>query len=213
VTLPENRRGILGHGSILVLTSNSDRTAPVYRGKWVMEVLLGSPPPPPPPNVPMLDEVKATGGGRTLSVRERMEEHRKNPTCNSCHRVIDPLGLALENYDPTGAWRIKDNEVPVDPVGLLYDGSKLEGPAGLRAALLKYKDAVVLSFTERLMTYALGRRVESYDMPTVRAIARDAAKSDYRMSSFINGVIKSAAFQRGRAGEGKSIETTVAGAR
>ena len=111
VQMPANRRGILGHGSVLVLTSNSDRTSPVYRGKWVMEVLLGSPPPPPPPNVPELDEVKATGGGRTLSVRERMEEHRKNPTCNSCHRVIDPLGLALENYDPTGAWRIKDNEV------------------------------------------------------------------------------------------------------
>ena len=98
-----------------------------------------------------------------------MEEHRKNPTCNSCHRVIDPLGLALENYDPTGAWRIKDNEVPVDPVGTLYDGTKIDGPASLRAALLKYKDAVVLSFTESLMTYALGRRVEYYDMPAIRA--------------------------------------------
>jgi mono/diheme cytochrome c family protein len=205
VTLPENRRGILGHGSVLVLTSNSDRTSPVHRGKWVMEVLLGSPPPPPPPNVPELDEVKATGGGRTLSVRERMEEHRKNPTCNSCHRVIDPLGLALENYDPTGAWRIKDNEVAVDPVGVLYDGSKIDGPASLRAALLKYKDAVVLSFTERLMTYALGRRIEWYDMPTVRAIARDAARNDYRISSFLNGVIKSAAFQRGRAVSRKGL--------
>ena len=185
VTLPETRRGILGHGSILVLTSNSDRTSPVYRGKWVMEVLLGSPPPPPPPNVPELDEVKATASGRTLSVRERMEEHRKNPTCNSCHRVIDPLGLALENYDPTGAWRIKDNEVAVDPVGVLYDGTKIEGPASLRAALLRHKDAVVMSFTESLMTYALGRRVESYDMPAVRAIVREAAKNDYRMSSFL----------------------------
>jgi hypothetical protein len=198
VALPANRRGILGHGSILVLTSNSDRTSPVYRGKWVMEVLLGSPPPPPPPNVPMLDEVKPTGGGRTLSVRERMEEHRKNPTCNSCHRVIDPLGLALENYDPTGAWRLKDNEVTVDPVGTLYDGTKIEGPESLRAALLKYKDAVVLSFTESLMTYALGRRVEYYDMPAIRTIVRDAAKNNYKMSSFINGVIRSAAFQMGR---------------
>jgi hypothetical protein len=198
VQMPENRRGILGHGSVLVLTSNSDRTSPVYRGKWVMEVLLGSPPPPPPPNVPELDEVKPTGGGRTLSVRERMEEHRKNPTCNSCHRVIDPLGLALENYDPTGAWRIKDNEVSVDPVGTLYDGSKIDGPESLRGALLKYKDAVVLSFTESLMTYALGRRVEHYDMPAIRAIVRDAAKNDYKMSSFIKGVIKSAAFQNGR---------------
>jgi hypothetical protein len=208
VTLPEERRGILGHGSVLVLTSNSDRTSPVHRGKWVMEVLLGSPPPPPPPNVPELDEVKPTGGGRTLSVRERMEEHRKNPTCNACHRVIDPLGLALENYDPTGAWRIKDNEVSVDPVGTLYDGSPLNGPAGLRAALLKYKDAFVLSFTERLFTYALGRRVEPFDMPAIRSIARDAARKDYKLSAFIDGVIKSAAFQRGRVGEVRAVETT-----
>jgi hypothetical protein len=206
VSMPPERRGILGQGSILVLTSNSDRTSPVYRGKWVMEVLLGSPPPAPPPNVPMLDEVKATGNGRTLSVRERMEEHRKNPTCNSCHRVIDPLGLALENYDPTGAWRIKDNEVPVDPVGVLYDGSKIEGPADLRNAILKYKDVFVTSFTERLMTYALGRRVESFDMPAVRAIVKDAAKNDYKMSSFINGVINSSAFQRGRATEAKAAD-------
>jgi hypothetical protein len=195
VTLPENRRGILGQGSILVLTSNADRTSPVQRGKWIMEVLLGSPPPPPPPNVPELDEVAPTGGGRTLSVRERMEEHRRNPTCNSCHRVIDPLGLALENYDPTGAWRIKDNEVPIDPVGTLYDGTSIDGPESLRAALLKYKDAVVLSFTESLMTYALGRRVEYYDMPAIRAIVREAARNDYRLSAFIRGIVQSAAFQ------------------
>ena len=199
VALPDNRRGILGHGSILVLTSNADRTSPVYRGKWVMEVLLGSPPPPPPPNVPELDEVKPTSSGRTLSVRERMEEHRKNPTCNSCHRVIDPLGLALENYDPTGAWRIKDNEVAVDPVGVLYDGTRVEGPASLREALLRHKDAVVLSFTENLMTYALGRRVETYDMPAIRTIVKDAARNGYKMSAFINGVVRSAAFQMGRA--------------
>jgi mono/diheme cytochrome c family protein len=208
VALPENRRGILGHGSILVLTSNSDRTSPVHRGKWVMEVLLGSPPPAPPPNVPELDEVKATGGGRTLSVRERMEEHRKNPTCSSCHRVIDPLGLALENYDPTGAWRIKDNEVPVDPVGTLYDGTEIEGPASLRAALIKYQDVVVLSFTESLMTYALGRRMESFDMPTIRAIVREAGKNEYRLSSFVTGVIESPAFQRGRAVDAPTTETT-----
>ena len=199
VALPETRRGILGHGSILVLTSNSERTSPVHRGKWVMEVLLGSPPPPPPPNVPELDEVKPTASGRTLSVRERMEEHRKNPTCNSCHRVIDPLGLALENYDPTGAWRIKDNEVMVDPVGVLYDGTKVDGPASLRKALLRHMDAVVLSFTESLMTYGLGRRIESYDMPAIRSIVREAARNDYKMSSFLKGVIGSAAFQRGRA--------------
>ena len=142
-----------------------------------------------------------------------MEEHRKNPTCNACHRVIDPLGLALENYDPTGAWRIKDNEVAVDPVGVLYDGSKVDGPASLRTALLRHKDALVLSFTESLMTYALGRRVETYDMPAIRAIVRNAEASGYKMSAFVNGVIKSAAFQRGMApvGEARAAEAGRAG--
>jgi hypothetical protein len=199
VALPEERRGILGHGSILTLTSVADRTSPVMRGKWVMEVLLGSPPPPPPPNVPALDEVKATQGGKMLSTRERMEEHRKNPACTSCHRVIDPLGLALDNFDPTGAWRIKDNEVPVDAEGVLYDGTKMNGPAGLRAALLKHSDVFLTSFTESLMTYALGRRLEYTDMPAVRAIVRDAGKSDHRMSSYMLGVATSAAFKMAAA--------------
>jgi hypothetical protein len=196
VQIPEpNRRGILGQGSILLLTSVADRTSPVQRGKWVMEVLLGTPPPPPPPNVPALEETKDADGTRVLSVRERMETHRKNPACNSCHRVIDPLGLALENYDPTGAWRIKDNEVPVDSTGDLYDGTKMAGPAGLRAALLKHKDAFLLSFTESLLTYGVGRRVEYYDMPAIRTIIRDAARNDNRFSSFVLGVVKSPAFQ------------------
>jgi mono/diheme cytochrome c family protein len=195
VALPEERRGLLGQGSILALTSNSDRTSPVQRGKWVMEVMLGSPPPAPPPNVPSLDETKSTGDGKFLSVRERMEEHRKNPACNSCHRVIDPLGLALENFDVTGAWRIKDNEVAIDSNGELYDGTKMSGPAGLRAALLKNQEIFLQTFTENLMTYALGRRVEFYDMPAVRQTVRDAAKSDYRMSSFFLSVIQSPAFQ------------------
>src|SRR5688572_8099014 len=198
VTLPPYRRGLLGQGSILTLTSVSDRTSPVQRGKWVMEVLLASPPPPPPPNVPSLDDTKPTGDGKFLSVRERMEEHRKNPACTSCHRVIDPLGVALENFDVTGAWRIKDNEVHIDSAGELYDGTKMDGPAGLRNALLKHKDAFLLSFTEHLMTYALGRRVEYYDMPAIRAIVRDAARNDYKISSFILGVIKSSAFQMSR---------------
>ena len=160
---------MLGQGSVLLLTSIADRTSPVLRGKWVMEVLLGSPPPPPPPNVPLLEETKAVEDGKTLSTRERMEKHRKNPACNSCHRVIDPLGLALENFDVTGVWRISDNGVNVDPVGDLYDGTKLDGPIALRNALLKHQDVFMLSFTESLMTYALGRRVESYDMPAIRA--------------------------------------------
>jgi Protein of unknown function (DUF1592)/Protein of unknown function (DUF1588)/Protein of unknown function (DUF1587)/Protein of unknown function (DUF1585)/Protein of unknown function (DUF1595) len=196
VELPSYRRGILGQGSILTLTSVADRTSPVLRGKWVMEVLLGTPPPPPPPNVPALDDsVKAESGGKRLTTRERMEEHRKNPTCNACHRVIDPLGLALENFDVTGAWRIKDNEAPIDSVGDLYDGTKMNGPDGLRQALLKHSDLVLRSFTENLLTYATGRRVSSADMPAVRAIIRDAAKHDYRLSSFILGVVNSAAFR------------------
>ncbi len=199
VRLPEYRRGLLGQGSILTLTSVADRTSPVQRGKWVMEVLLGTPPPPPPPNVPALDDTRAVLNGHPLSTRERMEEHRKNPACSSCHRVIDPLGLALENFDVTGAWRIKDNEVPVDSAGDLYDGTKMNGPAGLRQALLQHADLVLLSFTENLMTYALGRRVEYYDMPGIRTIIRDAAKHDNRISSFIDGVVNSAAFKMGTA--------------
>ncbi|HWF83313.1 MAG TPA: DUF1592 domain-containing protein [Vicinamibacterales bacterium] len=195
VTVPEYRRGLLGQGSILVLTSVADRTSPVMRGKWIMEVLLGSPPPPPPPNVPALDATKGSAGGKLLTVRERMEEHRKNPACASCHRVIDPLGLALENFDPTGKYRIKDNEMPVDSSGVMYDGTQLDGPAGLRNGLLKHKDVFLQTFTENLMTYALGRRVEFYDMPTVRAIVRDAARHDYKFSSFISGIVKSGAFQ------------------
>ncbi|MGE3277858.1 MAG: DUF1592 domain-containing protein [Vicinamibacterales bacterium] len=209
VALPPERRGILGQGSILALTSIADRTSPVLRGKWVMQVLLGSPPPPPPPNVPSLDDsVKGEQGNKFLSVRERMEQHRANPACSSCHRVIDPLGLALENFDVTGQWRIKDNEVPIDSKGTLYDGSEIEGPGGLRAALLRHKDAIVLSFTENLMTYALGRRVEFYDMPAVRTIVRGAEANDYRMSSFILGVVKSPAFRMSRP---EATETVAAG--
>jgi len=195
----ENRRGLLGQGSILTLTSVADRTSPVQRGKWVLEVLLGSPPPPPPPNVPALEETKAAEGTRLLSVRERMEEHRKDPACTSCHQVIDPIGLALENFDVTGAWRIKDNGASIDASGELYDGTALEGPAGLRQALLNRSDVFFRSFIESLMTYGLGRRIEYYDMPAVRAVAREAAQNDYHVSSFIKGVVKSEAFQMKRA--------------
>src|SRR5262245_66664869 len=175
-----------------------------------MDVLFGTPPPPPPPNVPALDDsVKAETGGKRLTTRERMEEHRKNPSCNSCHRVIDPLGLALENFDVTGAWRIKVNEAPIDSVGDLYDGSKMNGPEGLRAALLKHSDMVLRSFTENLLTYAIGRRVEYSDMPAVRAIITDAAKHEYRLSSFILGVVNSGAFRMAK-GETKAVATDTA---
>jgi hypothetical protein len=203
----ENRRGLFGHGSILMMTSVADRTSPVLRGKWVMEVLLASPPPAPPPNVPTLEETKGVSEARVLTVRERMEQHRANPACNSCHRVIDPLGLALENFDVTGQWRIKDGGSPIDASGTLYDGSQMNGPVGLRQALLKRSDVVLTSFTESLMTYALGRRVEAFDMPTIRKIVRDAKKSNHQVSSYIMGVIDSPAFQMSRA---EAVETTEA---
>ena len=206
--LDENRRGILGQGSILMLTSVADRTSPVQRGKWIMEALLGSPPPPAPqdPAPPPLEDTKAATGGKTLSVRERMEEHRKNPQCTSCHRVIDPLGLALENFDVVGAWRIKDNGVPVDTVATLYDGTQLNGPASLRKALLDHSETVIRNFTENLLAYALGRRVEYYDQPSVRAIVRKAGQNGNRFSSYVLGIVNSAAFQMARA---EPVLTTV----
>ena len=191
----EQRRGLLGHGSILTMTSHASRTSPVLRGKWVMQVLLGSPPPPPPPNVPELDATAEADDGRLLTVRERLEMHRANPACNSCHRMIDPIGLALENFGVTGAWRIKDNGVPIDSSSEFYDGQLLTNAVDLRAALLVYTDAFVTTFTENLMAYALGRRIEYTDMPAVRAIVRDAKTSDYRVRSFVSGVVTSPAFQ------------------
>ncbi|HUQ88315.1 MAG TPA: DUF1592 domain-containing protein [Vicinamibacterales bacterium] len=203
----ENRRGLLGQGSILALTSVADRTSPVLRGKWIMEVLLASPPPAPPPNVPLLDETKAeSADGGMLTTRQRMEQHRANPQCNSCHRVIDPLGLALENFDVTGRWRIRDNGNLVDPAGDLYDGTKMTGPNGLRAALLKHQDMFFTSFTESLLTYSLGRRVEYYDMPAIRKIIRDAAKDNNRFSAFVLGVVNSRAFQMSRADDANTTE-------
>jgi hypothetical protein len=210
VTLPPERRGVLTHGSVLVLTSVADRTSPVMRGKWVMEVLMGSPPPAPPPNVPTLEETKGEVAGKVLTVRERMEEHRKNPQCTSCHRVIDPLGLALENFDVTGKYRIKDAGMPVDPSGTLYDGMAMSGPAGLRAALLKHQDVVLLSFTEHLLTYALGRRIEGEDMWAVRRIIRDAEKKNLKLSAFVQGVATSPLFTMGTVTDAAK-STTVAG--
>ena len=166
-----------------------------------MEVLLGTPPPPPPPNVPALDEsVTASAAGKLLSTRQRMEEHRKSPNCSSCHRVIDPLGLALDNFDVTGAWRTKDNEVPVDVAGDLYDGTRMEGPQGLRDALLKHQDMVLRNLTENLMTYALGRRLEWQDMPAVRSIVNNADKKDNKFSAYIVGIVTHPSFRMSEAG-------------
>ncbi|MEO7135647.1 MAG: DUF1592 domain-containing protein, partial [Vicinamibacterales bacterium] len=213
VALPAARRGILAHGSILTLTSIAERTSPVQRGKWVMEVLLGSPPPPPPPNVPAFEETRGTAdSGRALSVRERMEQHRSNPQCTSCHRVIDPLGLALENFDATGKWRIRDGGISVDTKGQLFDGAAIEGPDGLRDALLRHKDVVLLSFTRSLMTYALGRRVEAFDMPAVRRIIRDAETQNYRLSAFVSGIVESDAFRMAKLPAAQRATETTEGA-
>ena len=209
VTVPDERRGIFGQGSMLMQTAVADRTSPVQRGKWIMEVMLGSPPPPAPqdPAPPPLDETKAaTAGGKPLSTRERMEEHRKNPACASCHKVIDPLGLALDNFDTLGAWRIKDNGVAIDANGVLYDGTKMNGPADLRAALLNHSEALIRNFTDNLMSYGLGRRIEYYDQPSIRAITKKAAQNGNRFSSFVLGIVNSPAFQMSTA----EAETTTA---
>ena len=185
---------------MLMSTSVADRTSPVQRGKWIMEVLMGSPPPPPPPDVPGFDETKDSNtSGKPLSVRERMEAHRKNPACASCHKVIDPLGLALDNFDVLGAWRIKDNGVPVDPAAKLYDGADLTGPASLRQALVDHSDTVIRNFTDNLMAYALGRRIEYYDQPSIRAIVKKAGQNGNRFSSYVLGVVNSGAFQMAKA--------------
>ena len=196
VDYPDDRRvGLLGHGSILVLTSLANRTSPVLRGKWVMEVMLGTPPPPPPPGIPDLEETEASRDGRILTTRERMEIHRENPACRSCHRFMDPIGLALDNFDVTGKWRLLENGIPLDTRGDFYDGTPVTTPAELSKALLKRPLPLVRTFTENLMAYALGRRVEYYDQPAVREIARRAEADGYPVSSLILGVIMSDAFR------------------
>ena len=195
----DNRRGILGHGSVLQLTSMSDRTSPVLRGKWVMEVLMGTPPPPPPPNVPAFEASPPAAGGRRLTTRERMERHRSAPVCNSCHSFIDPIGLALDNFDAIGAWRVRENMTPLDTRGRFYDGTEISSPPDLAAVLLKRPIPLVRNFTNRLMSYAIGRPSEYFDQPTIRAITRAAEADDYRVTSLIMGVIQSDLFQTGQA--------------
>lgn len=192
------RRGLLGHASVLTLTSHATRTSAVERGKWVMEVLLNSPPPPPPPGVPDLEATPGNQGARLLTVRERMEEHRKNPACSSCHKMMDPIGLAMEQFDVTGRVRLRDNGMPIDSRGDLWDGTKAQNLNQLQAALLRREETLLRTFTRNLMAYAVGRRVEAYDMPTVRQIVRDAAAQDHKMSAYILGVVRSPAFRMQR---------------
>ena len=194
----EARRGLLGHASILAVTSYPNRTSPVLRGKWVLENLLGTPPALPPPDVPALEET--TAGGQALSMREATERHRANPVCASCHRLMDPPGFALEQFDAVGRFRTRTAaNTPIDASGELPDGTRFDGAAGLRAALAGRPERFVGTLTEKLMTYALGRGLEHYDAPAVRAVTRGAAENDYRFSSLIVGIVKSAPFRMRRA--------------
>jgi hypothetical protein len=190
----EARRGLLGQGSVLTVTSYPNRTSPVLRGKYILENILGTPPPAPPANVPALSDNEA--GQEPKSLRERLELHRRTPACASCHRVMDPLGFALENFDGIGAWRAKEPGGAIDPTGKLADGSDVDGPVALRAAIMRHPDQFVRTLTEKLMTYGLGRGLESYDKPVVRAIARDAAKKNYRFSALVTGIVNSPPFRQ-----------------
>jgi hypothetical protein len=193
------RRGILGHASILTITSHAIRTSPVFRGKWILNTVLGTPPPEPPANVPALVDKKTQG--RTLSVRDRMAQHRANPACSACHSLIDPAGFALENFDAIGRWRTVDESYnKIDATGILPDGSKFDGVVELRAVLTKQPDRFVTTMTEKLLTYALGRGVEYYDMPAVRTIVKDAAPGGYRFQQIVQGIVESAPFRMRTAG-------------
>jgi Protein of unknown function (DUF1592)/Protein of unknown function (DUF1588)/Protein of unknown function (DUF1585)/Protein of unknown function (DUF1595) len=207
----ETRRGLLGKGAVLMVTSHPHRTSPVLRGKWILENVLGSPPPPPPDVVPPFEE--DAGAAKPKSVRERMEQHRRNPACASCHRMIDPAGLALENFDAVGAWRTKDGGTrgaPVDASGQLVDGTQINGVVELRAALLREPETFVRTMTERLMTYALGRGLTATDMPAVRTVVHDSARDQYRFSSVILEIVRSVPFQmrmKSPAGEAGATST------
>ena len=190
------RQGLLGHASVLTLTSVSNRTSPVIRGAWVLDVLLGTPPPRPPADVPPLEENET--GEQHLSVRERTTEHRANAGCASCHNIIDPVGFALENFDAVGAWRTFDSGFDVDPSGTLYDGTVVDGPVSLRRFLLDNEALFLSNFTKNLLMYATGRVFQSYDMPAVRTIVRGAAAQDHRFSALVLGVVNSTPFQMRR---------------
>jgi mono/diheme cytochrome c family protein len=189
----ENRRGLLGQGSILTVTSLADRTTVVGRGKWILENILGAPPPAPPPDVPPLEEKKS--GGKVLTLRERMEQHRANAVCASCHARMDPLGFALENFDATGQWRTREGGTPIDASAVLPDGTRFEGPAGLRDMLVRQPEQIATATTDKLLTYALGRGLGHYDLPSVRQIVRQSARDGYRFQSLILGVVNSVPFR------------------
>ena len=199
-----NRTGLLGHGSLLTVTSYATRTSAVQRGKYILTNILGTPPPPPPPNVPPLAE---TGkGGAPASLRERMAQHRANPVCASCHSRMDPLGFALENFDAIGRWRTEDGGTPIDASGTFPDGTTFGSPAEFRGVLLAHREQFVRTFTEKLLTYSLGRGLEFYDMPAVRKILRDAAP-DSTWSSVVLGIVNSVPFQMRTARDQSDVPT------
>jgi hypothetical protein len=186
------RGGLLSQGSILTVTSYATRTSPVIRGKWILTNILGTPPSPPPPLVPQLKEKT---GGKGMTMRERVAEHRANPACAGCHNLMDPVGFALEKFDAVGRSRTLDDGVPVDATGSLPDGSSFDGASGLQQALLSRPDLFVSTLAEKLLTYGSGRGLEYYDAPAIRAIVRDAGRNDYHFSSLILGIVKSTPFQ------------------
>jgi hypothetical protein len=200
----EERKGLLGQGSVLTVTSYSNRTAPTIRGKWLLENIFGAPPPPPPPNVPSLMEEEGKEG-KVLTMRQRMEQHRANPVCATCHARMDPLGFALENFDALGKWRTSEGGTPIDPSGQLPDGTRFQGPAELRKILLSRREQFITAVTEKLLTYALGRGLEHYDQPVVRKIVREAAPNGYRWSSLIVGVVSSTPFQMRMSSEPRAL--------
>ncbi len=211
VTLTDDsRRGLLGKGAVLTVTSQADRTSPVLRGKWILENLVGTPPPPPPPDVPSLQENEKA---KPRTMRERMEAHRANPVCATCHKVMDPLGFVLENFDAVGAWRGREAGHPIDVTGTFWDGTQLNGAVSLREALLKRPEAFIGNFSEKLLTYALGRGLDYYDMPAVRDILRQADGADYRFSSVVLGIVNSKPFQMrtklAQDGEASSLTSSV----
>jgi hypothetical protein len=196
VTFPADspRGGLLGQGSILAVTSYATRTSPVLRGKWVLENLLSSPPPPPPPNVPAL-KTEGSEPGKILTMREAMVQHRANPACAGCHARMDPIGFSMENFDALGQWRERDAGGPIDATGVLPEGTRFDGIPGLRKMLIEHSDEYVSTVTEKLLMYAVGRNLQYYDAPAVRAIVRSAARDRYTMSSLVLGIVKSAPFQ------------------
>jgi hypothetical protein len=213
VALPEDspRRGVLGHGSVLTVTSVANRTSPVGRGVWILENILGAPPPKPPPGVETnLDAVP--GETKFATLRDRLEQHRTDPVCASCHKIMDPIGFALENFDLVGKWRDTESGAPIDASGVLVDGTKLDGPVSLRTALLSRPDAFVTTLTEKLLTYALGRGLQPYDMPTVRSIVAHAEEDEYRFSTLVLGIVRSTPFQMKlkRSTQAATAETQVA---